>query len=42
MAQRTIVQLTDDLDGKPISEGKGETIRFRCDPVRGHRRCGRR
>ena len=31
MAQRTIVQLTDDLDGKPISEGKGETIRFSLD-----------
>ena len=24
MAQRTIVQLTDDLDGKPIPDGKGE------------------
>jgi hypothetical protein len=31
MAQRTIVQLTDDLDGKPIPEGKGETIRFGLD-----------
>jgi len=31
MAQRTIVQLTDDLDGKPISEGKGETVRFSLD-----------
>jgi hypothetical protein len=31
MAQRTIVQLTDDLDGKPIAEGKGETIRFSLD-----------
>jgi len=31
MAQRTIVQLTDDLDGKPIPEGKGETIRFSVD-----------
>lgn len=31
MAQRTIIQLTDDLDGKPISEGKGETIRFSLD-----------
>ena len=31
MAQRTIVQLTDDLDGKPIPEGKGETIRFSLD-----------
>jgi hypothetical protein len=31
MAQRTIVQLTDDLDGKPIPDGKGETIRFSLD-----------
>jgi hypothetical protein len=31
MAQRTIVQLTDDLDGKPIRDGKGETIRFGLD-----------
>src|SRR5215203_3972823 len=31
MAQRVIVQLTDDLDGKPIPEGKGETIRFGLD-----------
>jgi hypothetical protein len=31
MAQRTIVQLTDDLDGKPIAEGRGETVRFALD-----------
>ena len=31
MAQRTIVQLTDDLDGKPIPDGKGETVRFSLD-----------
>lgn len=31
MAQRTIVQLTDDLDGKSIPDGKGETIRFGLD-----------
>jgi len=31
MVQRTIVQLTDDLDSKPIPEGKGETIRFSLD-----------
>ena len=31
MAQRTIVQLSDDLDGKPIRDGKGETIRFSLD-----------
>ncbi|MFL6129909.1 MAG: Lsr2 family protein [Mycobacteriales bacterium] len=31
MAQRTIVQLTDDLDGRPIAEGRGETVRFALD-----------
>ena len=31
VAQRTIVQLTDDLDGKPIPDGKGETVRFSLD-----------
>ena len=31
MAQRTIVQLTDDLDGKPIPDGKGGTVRFGLD-----------
>ena len=31
MAQRTVVQLTDDLDGKPIPDGKGETVRFSLD-----------
>ena len=31
MAQRTVVQLTDDLDGKPIPGGRGETIRFSLD-----------
>ncbi len=31
MAQRTIVQLTDDLDGKAIAEGRGETVRFALD-----------
>src|SRR5918993_3003150 len=31
MAQRTIVQLTDDLDGTPIPDGKGETVRFSLD-----------
>ena len=33
MAKRTIVQLTDDLDGKAIPDGKGETVRFRLDQV---------
>jgi hypothetical protein len=31
MAQRTVIQLTDDLDGKPIPDGRGETIRFGLD-----------
>lgn len=31
MARRTIVQLTDDLDGKAIPDGKGETVRFGLD-----------
>jgi hypothetical protein len=31
MAQRTVVQLFDDLDGNPIEEGKGETVRFALD-----------
>ena len=31
MAQRTIVELTDDLDGKRIPDGKGETVRFGLD-----------
>jgi hypothetical protein len=31
MAQRTVIELTDDLDGKPIPDGKGETIRFSLD-----------
>ena len=31
VAQRTFVQLTDDLDGKPIPDGKGGTVRFGLD-----------
>jgi hypothetical protein len=31
VAQRTIVQLTDDLDGRPIAAGKGETVTFGLD-----------
>jgi hypothetical protein len=31
VAQRTVVQLTDDLDGKSIPDGKGETVRFGLD-----------
>jgi hypothetical protein len=33
VAQRTIVQLTDDLDGKAIPDGQGETIRFSLDQI---------
>lgn len=28
MAQKTFVQLTDDLDGRPIEDGDGETVAF--------------
>lgn len=31
MAQRTLVQLVDDLDGKPLEDGKGETVTFSLD-----------
>ena len=31
MAQRTIVQFTDDLDGKSIPDGKGGAVRFGLD-----------
>jgi hypothetical protein len=31
MAQRTIVQLTDDLDGTELNEGSGRTVRFALD-----------
>jgi hypothetical protein len=31
VAQRTVVQLTDDIDGKSIPDGKGETVRFGLD-----------
>lgn len=33
MATKTIVQLVDDLDGKELAEGKGETVRFGLDGV---------
>lgn len=33
MAQRTLIQLIDDLDGTQFAEGKGETIRFGLDGV---------
>jgi hypothetical protein len=31
VAQRTILQLTDDLDGKHIPDGKGEAVQFGLD-----------
>jgi hypothetical protein len=31
VAQKTIVMLTDDLDGKPLSDGEGETVTFGLD-----------
>lgn len=33
MAQRVEVVLTDDLDGKTLADGKGETVRFALDGV---------
>jgi Lsr2 len=33
MATRTIVELVDDLDGKPIKQGEGETVNFGLDNV---------
>jgi hypothetical protein len=33
MAQKTIVQLIDDLDGKPIADGDGETVTFSLDGI---------
>jgi Lsr2 len=31
VAQKTLVQLVDDLDGKPITNGRGETVSFGLD-----------
>jgi Lsr2 len=31
VAQKTLVQLVDDLDGRPITNGRGETVRFGLD-----------
>lgn len=31
MAQKTIVQLVDDIDGKELKEGEGETVTFALD-----------
>ena len=31
MAQRTVVRLTDDLNGAEIPAGKGETVTFSLD-----------
>jgi hypothetical protein len=33
MAQRTIVELIDDLDKKPIKQGEGETVSFGLENV---------
>ncbi|MBM7786807.1 histone-like nucleoid-structuring protein Lsr2 [Tenggerimyces flavus] len=33
MAQRTLVQLIDDIDGTTVANGKGETIEFGIDGV---------
>jgi len=31
MVSRTVIPLIDDLDGKPIDKGTGETVRFALD-----------
>ena len=31
MAQRRLVELVDDIDGKVLSKGDGETVRFALD-----------
>lgn len=33
MAQRVITQLVDDIDGKEIADGAGETVSFALDGV---------
>ena len=33
MAQRRIVEFIDDLDGKPIRQGEGETVTFALEGV---------
>ena len=33
MARKTIVELVDDIDGKPIPDGTGDTIDFAVDGV---------
>lgn len=33
MATRTVVELVDDLDGKKLANGKGETVQFHLDGV---------
>jgi hypothetical protein len=33
MAQRTIVEMIDDLDQKPIKQGEGETVSFGLEKV---------
>ena len=33
MAQRTIIELVDDLDGKALKAGEGETVNFGFDSV---------
>lgn len=33
MAQKTLIQLVDDLDGTPIADGEGKTVSFSIDGV---------
>jgi hypothetical protein len=33
MARKTVIQLTDDIDGTPIAEGAGRTVPFALDGI---------
>jgi hypothetical protein len=33
MARKTVIQLTDDIDGTPIADGAGRTIPFALDGI---------
>jgi len=33
MARKTVIQLTDDIDGTPISDGAGRTVTFALDGI---------
>ncbi|MCJ0700243.1 Lsr2 family protein [Frigoribacterium faeni] len=33
MARKTVIQLTDDIDGTPIADGAGRTVAFALDGI---------